>query len=202
MSAPLDRMRAARIARLDDAGLSIVEVVVATAIAGLVFGAIASTIVIGIRIFQSTFVNISASSTLETVDLYFRPDVWSASSATITASPPDQCGPGEAIVQFTDDYVDENFQTTTRYVSYAYQDDPTPNDGISRNMYRHTCEDDNGEPAAPLTTATLATNLSQTSAPLASCLPGPCGPSTREVLLQVWDFDGRELRFLAGRRQQ
>lgn len=159
-------------------GFTLVELVVAIAILGIIAVVLTEAVVLGFRTTDGTAANVSRSVATRTVASYLTTDVQRAETVSTTDA---DCATAEPGVFLHLGWVDEG---TTRSVSYAL-DPPT---GAEHELIRWSCADGgppartflghfSHDPAAPLPVAVRCDG--------APCTPAPTAPATVTLRIQT-----------------
>src|SRR5437763_10399832 len=89
--------------RLDDAqdGFTLVELIVGMAIAGIIFGAIAGALIVGLETTDTTSQRIAESHDAQITSAYLANDVQSAATVSVSSAGGSCSGAGTRLVDFT-----------------------------------------------------------------------------------------------------
>lgn len=187
--------------RRGDAGFSLVELLVAVSLLGILLASVAGVSLVAMRTAASAETRLDDSNDLVRAATYFGDDVQGAQTVSVGTTP--RCGTDPSVVveflgqDFTDD---STFTTVTTVVSYVRRTVALPG-GIRRELHRLTCSTPAGTPAYPLAaTNDVPVVLDMSVAvPVVGCGTAGCGAFT-EVNLTVQQSSG--LRYvLTGRRR-
>lgn len=184
-----------------DAGFTLVELLVAVTLLGLVLPAVAGVLFVAIRTAAASKVRLDESGDLVRAATYFGDDVQGAQGVTTGGTP--RCGTdGAAVVEFAgQDFTDDSTLTvTTTVVTYAVRT-VTDQAGTRRELHRLSCTAPTATPAYPLIPAgdvTVVRTLSA-AAPAVSCVDTGCAAFGR-VDLAVAEAGGLTYT-LTGRRR-
>lgn len=188
--------------RAGDEGFTLVELLVAITVLGLVLGAITGISFVAVRTSASANVRLSESNDLLRATTYFADDVRGAQSVSVATAP--HCGPdATAVVEFAgQDFSDDSTLTiTTTVVSYVLRTVTGPA-GTTTQLHRLACTSPTATPAyplAPVTDVPVVLLLSAT-APTVTCPGSPCA-SFLQVDLTLAEASGNLLYTLSGRRR-
>jgi prepilin-type N-terminal cleavage/methylation domain-containing protein len=173
-----NRVDAARSRRGADAGFTLIELVIAVAILGLVMSAMCAAMLVALRTDKDTEQRIGKSNDVQYAATWFAEDIASANS--VTAGGTAACGAAvTALLNLTSIDIDTTTagvpptppptpETTTRKISYVLVNQSTP-DGTFRVLERRAC----GTSAVPLTVDRIAKRLSTTVAPVVDTAAAP-----------------------------
>lgn len=183
-------------------GFTLVELLIAVSILGILLTAISSTMFVALRTAASSEVRLTESNDALFATTYFGDDVQGAKSLSVGTTP--RCGTdASAVVEFLgQDFSDDSsFTTTTTVVSYVLRAG-TDARGVTRQLHRLTCTAATTTPSYPLTPAsdvTVADRLSAT-APSVDCGAAACSAFVH-VNLTLREQSGDLVFTLTGRRR-
>ncbi len=184
-----------------DAGLTLVELLVAMTLMGIVLGSVVGVSFVAARTASAAKTRLDESGDLIRAAAYFTDDV-QGTQAVAVDSPP-LCGPDAvAVVEFQgQDFADDaTLAVVTTVVTYVLRSDDNPNKD-TLELHRLACRADSASPAyplSPLTDVTVASGL--TAAPRVTCGGSPCGTGFTQVELAAARSGGLGFT-LTGRRR-
>jgi prepilin-type N-terminal cleavage/methylation domain-containing protein len=168
----------------DDAGFTLVELLVAIAILGIIIVPLAETIIVGLRTTTGAQQRLTESRGVLISAAFFANDVQSADPTGLTVGSSARCGAGNAVVtmQWANDVSNSNI------AAYVIATDPSG----TLLLQRRFCQ--NG---TLLNTVTVAPDLAAVP-PTVTCSPG-CG-SPRTLTMTVTERTGYSYRVQGTRR--
>lgn len=195
-----DVLRRPRPAR-DDAGLTLVELLISITVLGIVLTSVVGVSFVGTRTAATSKSRLDESNDLVRAATYFGDDVQGAQSVTLDAQP--RCGSDDdAVVEFAgQDFADDaTLAVTTTVVSWVVRG--TGDEDGTRELHRLACRAASTGPDYPLTPDTdVAVALGLSAAePAVSCGGVACGPAFTQVELTVTEDGGLSFT-LTGRRR-
>lgn len=158
----------------DERGFTLVELIVAVSILGVVMGAITAAIVVGLKTTDDTITRLSESHDTQISTAYFNGDAQSAESVELSVNDPCIGENVLALFSWTDPHVTPAVAKTASYVI------TTPASG--RELHRRYCEG-----SALKSDVVVAHNLHPTAAPSISCTPSCLDVAGRSVTMTVTD---------------
>ncbi|MEY2566189.1 MAG: hypothetical protein QOE35_718 [Actinomycetota bacterium] len=192
-----------------DAGFTLIEVLLATVILAVIFGAITEAMVMGLRTSDSTDRRLRESIDAQVLATVFGRDVQSAQtvSTTVDPAPAEQCGTGTLAVSLRwTDPKDVSPASATRRASYFVAADPIGDrrsTGEERVLTRAYCED-----GALVSERQVARYLASGASAVAIafddpvCPDPPVSPPPCRVALTATDVNGFKYRVEAVRRSR
>jgi prepilin-type N-terminal cleavage/methylation domain-containing protein len=190
------------LSRSGEAGFTLVELLVAVALVGMLLAGITGITFVAGATARSTTVRLDESNDLLRAATYFGDDVQGAQSVTV-GSPP-LCGTDEeAVVEFTgQDFADTTLVIATTVVTYVVRGDATSEQDEPLELHRLACRAATASPVFPLVPVTDVAVLRRlpVGEPAASCGDSPCGTGFSEVDLVVTRSGGLSFT-LTGRRR-
>lgn len=194
------------LSRRDD-GFTLVELLVAISVLGLLLSAITGSIFVGMRTAARTEDRLTESNDELTATGYFADDVQGAKSVTVSTVP--KCGTdASAVVEFVgQDFADTATpaaatpDTVTTVVSYVLRT-RTGSTGTTRELHRLACTAPAASPAYPLTPVTDVAVVGQlvAAAPVVNCGSVACSAFVQVNLVLTAD-SGSLTYTLTGRRR-
>jgi prepilin-type N-terminal cleavage/methylation domain-containing protein len=182
-----------------DAGLTLVELLVAVTLMGIVLGSVVGVSFVAARTAATSKARLDESGDLIRAASYFTDDVQGAQAVAVDSQP--LCGSdADAVVEFQgQDFADDaTLAITTTVVTYALRGDP---DEDTLELHRLACRADSTAPAYPLTPVTDVTVVSGlTAEPVVTCGGAACGTGFAQVELAATQDDGLGFT-LTGRRR-
>lgn len=166
-----------------DDGFTLVELIIAIGIMGLLVSTLVGVLFASVRANSETRERLDGTRDEQISSVWFAPDVQGATSVTTGGAA--TCGSGTALLDLRGSSYDPVSLTTTQTaVSYVY-DTVTSGGATVGRLERRTCEAASlGAGSAPLARNVVARTLA-TTAPTVSCSPSPCGASTRSVTVTL-----------------
>lgn len=184
-----------------DAGLTLVELLVAITLMGIVLGSVVGVSFVAARTATASKTRLDESGDLIRAAAYFTDDVQGAQAVTVDSPP--LCGPdADAVVEFGgQDFADDaTLAVVTTVVTYVLRGDDDP-DEDTLELHRLACRAASASPAyplGPLTDVTVASGL--TADPRVTCAGSPCGTGFTQVELAAARSGGLGFT-LTGRRR-
>jgi prepilin-type N-terminal cleavage/methylation domain-containing protein len=184
----------------DDAGLTLVELLVSITLMGIVLGSVVGVSFVAARTAAASKIRLDQSGDLIRAAAYFTDDVQGAQAVAVDSTP--LCGPDAAAVvefqgqDFTDDAA---LAVVTTVVTYVLRDDDP--DLQTLELHRLACRADSAGPAyplAPVTDVTVASAL--TAEPRVTCGGAPCAAGFTQVEMAATRTGGLGFT-LTGRRR-
>lgn len=147
----------------DEVGFTLVELLIAVSILGVVISAVAAAMVVGLKTTDDTTTRLSESHDTQISTAYFGGDAQSADN--VTGNVADSCaGAGStALVRFN--WSDPVNTTTNLAKTVVYVIVPN---GSGRELHRRYCE---GTTGTVVSEVVVAHNLHPSTAPTVTCLP-------------------------------
>lgn len=158
----------------DERGFTLVELLVATSILGVVMGAISAAIIVGLKTTDDTITRLSESHDTQISTAYFSGDAQSAEKVELGVTDP--CTGGNVMALFTwkDTHATPALDKTAAYVIES----PT----TGRELHRRYCEG-----SVPKSDVVVAHNLHASTAPSIACVPSCLDIDRRSVTMTVTD---------------
>lgn len=183
-----------------DAGLTLVELLVAVTLMAIVLGSVVGVTFVAARTAAASKVRLDQSGDLIRAAAYFTDDVQGAQAVAVDSTP--LCGPdADAVVQFQgQDFADDaSLAVVTTMVTYVLRgDDP---DQQTLELHRLSCRADSAGPAYPLTPVTdVAVASGLTAEPRVTCGGIACAAGFTQVELAAARTGGLGFT-LTGRRR-
>jgi len=158
-----------------DAGFTLVELMIAIALLGIVMAAITAAMLGALSASRSTEVRLSESQDLRLAASYFGTDA--AGARSFVTSGTARCGTDPVLVELRGEGFDAALAPLVVVQAYVLRTE-TVDGAPSRVLHRLTCSSTATSPAYPLTPAsdvTVARRLSTTAAPAVACRDGAGG---------------------------
>lgn len=184
-----------------DAGLTLVELLVAVTLMAIVLGSVVGVSFVAVSTAAAAKTRLDESGDLIRAAAYFTDDVQGTQAVAVDSAP--LCGPdANAVVQFQgQDFADDaTLAVTTTVVTYVLRSDDNP-DVDTLELHRLACRADSAGPAyplSPLTDVTVASGL--TAEPRVTCGGSTCGTGFTQVELAAVRSGGPAFT-LTGRRR-
>ena len=182
-----------------DAGLTLVELLAAVSIMGIVLGSVVGVSYVATHTASASKVRLDESGDLVRASSYFADDVQGAQAVAVDSDP--LCGADDdAVVELQgQDFADDASLTiSTTVVTYVLRGDA---DDDTLELHRLACRADSTAPAYPLTPVTDVTVASGLAAePTVTCAGAACGTAFTQVELAVTQDGGLGFT-LTGRRR-
>lgn len=190
-------MRVGVLSRPADDGFTLVELLVAVTIMGLVLAAVAGVTFVTVGSAADADTRLRESNDLSRVATYFGDDVQAAQTVAVGTTP--RCGTDpRAVVELAgEDFADTAPTITTTVVTYVLRA------GVGgTELHRLACASTGGTPTYPLTPVRdVPVVLLSGTMPAVTCGGGTCGPSFTGVELTVAERSGGLTYRLTGRRR-
>lgn len=162
-----------------DGGFTLVELIIAIAIMGLLVTTLVGVLFASVKANEDTTRRLDGTRDEQFSSVYFAPDVQGASSVAtgVTAT----CGTGTAFLDLRGTSFDPaSLVTTQTAVSYVFTT-VTSGGVASGRVERRTCEAASLAAGSPPQARTAVARNLATTPPTVACSPSPCGASTRTV---------------------
>lgn len=189
--------------RRGDAGFTLVELLIAVSILGLLLGGISGVLYVSLRTAAQSETRLSESADSLLATVYFADDVASAQRLSVSEVP--RCGTdARAVVEFYgQDFADDStFAVTTTVVTYVVRTTTTAA-GTTRELRRLACASAATSPTYPLTPVTDVPVVRRlwTNPPTVSCGGAACVGTSEQVQLLVRAASGGLTYRLSGDRR-
>ena len=188
--------------RSGEAGFTLVELLVAVSVLGIVLGSVVASSFVAARTAAASKTRLDDSNDLVVAATYFGDDVQGAQGVAVDSEP--QCGPDDdAVVEFAgQDFADDStLAITTTVVTYVLRGGDDDADDPTYELHRLSCRADSTGPAFPLTPVTDVTVVAGLSGqPAVTCGGAACGAGFTQVGLAITTRGGLSVT-LTGRRR-
>lgn len=154
-----------------DSGFTLIELMISVGILGVIMSAIAAAMFTSVKASSQGEETLTDSSDVLVSSAYFGNDAQGANTITAGQMPP-KCGTGTLVVEFAGTDFDAALARQTTVVSYVLASVPQPDGSIASQLLRQECGTALPAPAYPLspvTTITVAKQLSPATTPTVHC---------------------------------
>jgi prepilin-type N-terminal cleavage/methylation domain-containing protein len=174
----------------DDDGFTLVELLLAIAVTGIILGPLTAAVIVGFSASSEATGRLAESHDAQLATVYFTGDVQSAEAV----QPPESCVTGTPLVAFR--WEEGDTSPVVKVASYEVATDPVSGE---QRLLRHVCTTPGGTRS---TVVAHELSTDPTKAPTASCDGGPCGAASdpRDVRLQVTAASGYAFELRGTRR--
>lgn len=200
------------LSRRREDGFTLVELVIAVAILGVIMMALAAAMIVALKATAESEDRMTGTSDERLASAYFGEDVQGANTMASSGTP--KCTSGDASDVLVVDLIGSDFDPTTlapetTVISYVYRPVTAPGGTVTRELHRLVCATTDAIPVYPLTAgidSRVSKKLSTTVAPVTVCKNAAavvvaCSSATAtSVVVTVTEANGVEYNLAGDRR--
>jgi prepilin-type N-terminal cleavage/methylation domain-containing protein len=182
----------------DDRGFTLVELLVAIVILGVVVAAISASIIVGLKTTDRTSQRLAESHDAQMVSSFFATDVESATDVSLTDT---ACSGGSTVVvRFSWTESDSPSTTVDHVASYVIEQDPAGTPGAEKRLVRRSCLGSGLAPAGAVVVAHMPLTAADPSVTCDSAAPGTCTATPAQVAITFSEPSGYSYTVTGKRR--